>query len=145
MTDRVFPTAVTGFVVRPVLADPARHGRVICLARHRPDALTEGMGRRQAACTGIAQVIHGTWRARPGACLTSPRSSDCRRGMIRPDQGVANVRTGVLIATRQLAKRIAQGYARRDMWRFGVRGDTLVATGHELGIPACLPADEERT
>lgn len=59
-------------------------------------------------------------------------------------EGAANICSGVPITTRQLAERIADGYGRRDLLRFGARAEHLVDPDCILGIPTRLPAEEER-
>jgi nucleoside-diphosphate-sugar epimerase len=57
--------------------------------------------------------------------------------------GPANICSGVPITTRQLAERIADGYERRDLLRFGARADNPVDPDCVLGIRTHLPAEEE--
>jgi dTDP-6-deoxy-L-talose 4-dehydrogenase (NAD+) len=58
-------------------------------------------------------------------------------------EGAANICSGVPITTRQLAERIADGYGRRDLLRFGARAENLVDPDCVLGIPTRLPAEEK--
>ena len=50
-------------------------------------------------------------------------------------QGAVNVCSGTPVTVRQLAERIADGYDRRDLLKFGVRPDNLVDPPCVVGIP----------
>jgi dTDP-6-deoxy-L-talose 4-dehydrogenase (NAD+) len=51
-----------------------------------------------------------------------------------PDIGPVNVCSGIPVTVRQLAERIADEYARRDLLKFGARPDNLVDPPHVVGL-----------
>jgi nucleoside-diphosphate-sugar epimerase len=51
------------------------------------------------------------------------------------EQGAVNVCSGVPITVRELAERIADGYGRRDLLRFGARPDNLTDPPMVVGVP----------
>jgi dTDP-6-deoxy-L-talose 4-dehydrogenase (NAD+) len=53
-------------------------------------------------------------------------------------QGALNICSGVPVTVRQLAERIADGYGRRDLLRFGVRPDNAFDPPCVVGVPAAL-------
>lgn len=60
------------------------------------------------------------------------------RAALSDAQGALNICSGIPTTVRHLAEKIADGYGRRDLLRFGARPDNLFDPACVVGVPAAL-------